>query len=100
MSATNAGGTPKLRIEFFDYDAMPYPPTSFSYTVTDVGSATVVRASQALLPASTIDIQLTAADTVAIGNSLTQTRHVVWVASSGTPQQETGDFFFDVRPLS
>lgn len=99
MSATNAGGTPKLRIEFFDYDAMPYAPSSFSYSVTDVGSGNVLRAPTSLTPAKQMEILMSASDTAAVGNALTQSRHVVWTASAGTPQQDTGDFFFDVRIL-
>lgn len=95
--AVNSGSTPSLKIEFFDKTGLPYAPATFSYRIDDMQSGNAVRASTPLLADKVVLINLTASDTAHINPTILEMRRIVWIADAGLPQQETGDYFLEVR---
>ena len=95
--AVNSGSTPTLKIEFFDKSGLPYAPATFSYRVDDLQSNTTIRAATPLLADKVVLIELSATDTANISPMILEMRRIVWIADAGLPQQETGDYFLEVR---
>lgn len=93
----NAGSTRELVLEFFGMDGRRYAPSSFAYRIIDVASSAVIHAPTTLPATKVITIPLSATDTALVGAGQTEKHRVLWIAAAGTPEQETGDYYFEVR---
>lgn len=97
----NEKTTAYLPVSFRDKHGQLAAPSSITYRIDCLTSGRQVRAWTALSPAAQTEIVLTASDNAIFGSSERERRLVTVVASygSGTDDQVTGDYTYDVRNL-
>lgn len=102
MLEVQASAKAWLTVEFFDKNNDPVVPNTVTYTVTDVLSGNVLRASTPVSPAASIEIELDSTDTVmvdAVSNE-SEPRKVCVTANYGAGDSLLSTYRFKVIPES
>lgn len=100
MDIVNEGTTGYLTVSFYDKTGALSSPTAVSYRIDCLSSSTEIVGDTSVSPASSVEIQLTAANNAIVSGLPRERRRVTVTGTYSGDQAVTHQYDYEVRNLS